>query len=88
VVRIDIESNHLDRGMVFRQLREAGIGVNVHYIPVYLHPYYRLIFKTTSGQCPVAEDAYTKILSLPIYPKMSDQDVAKVIDSFLQVVNL
>lgn len=88
VVRIDIESNHLDRGMVFKQLREAGIGVNVHYIPVYLHPYYRLIFKTTSGQCPVAEDAYTKILSLPIYPKMSDQDVAKVIDSFLQVVNL
>jgi perosamine synthetase len=56
-----------------------GIGVNVHYIPVHLHPFYRKTFRTKPGLCPVAEAAYEKILSLPIFPAMKYQDVIDVI---------
>jgi perosamine synthetase len=67
-----------DRGEVFRALRSEGIGVNVHYIPVHLHPFYRQRFGTGPGRCPVAEAAYERILSLPIFPLLSDEDVAEV----------
>jgi perosamine synthetase len=69
----------LDRGAVFRALRAENIGVNVHYQPVYLHPYYRAKFGPRDGLCPVAEAAYRQILSLPIFPTMNENDVADVI---------
>lgn len=66
------------RGEIFQRLRAAGIGVNVHYIPVPWHPYYtRLGY--TRGQWPVAEAAYERLLSLPMFPAMSDADVARVV---------
>jgi perosamine synthetase len=78
----------LDRAAVFRALRREGIGVNVHYVPVHLHPYYQRQLGTAAGQCPAAESAYASMLSLPMFPAMSDQDlddvvaaVAKVCDS-------
>lgn len=67
------------RSQVFAALRAGGIGVNVHYIPVYLHPFYRRRFGTTPGLCPVAENAYWQLITLPIYPQMSDCDAANVI---------
>ena len=79
VVRI---LNHRDR--VFDLLRQAEIGVNVHYIPVHLHPYYRNTFKTQEGQCPVAEAAFREIMSLPMFPTLSDVDQTRVIDAVLE----
>lgn len=79
VVRLDPERIGMDRATAFRLLRELGIGVNVHYIPVYLHPYYRKLLGTHPGICPVAEAAYDRILSLPMYPAMSDDEVQRVI---------
>ena len=76
----------LDRGTVFRNLREIGIGVNVHYIPVHLHPYYRASFDIGPGLCPIAEKAYEKILSLPIFSSMREEDVRSVIRSVVKVV--
>ena len=76
VVRVDG-----DRAAVFRALREQRIGVNVHYIPVHLHPFYRARFGTGPGLCPVAEEAYEKILSLPMFPGMTDGDGEDVIRS-------
>ena len=73
---VRIEQN---RDQVFSTLRASDIGVNVHYIPVYLHPYYRERFGTTSGLCPVTEAAYKQILSLPIFPAMTNDDVKCVI---------
>ena len=64
-----------NRDHIFRSLRQMGIGVNVHYLPVYLHPYYREQFGHAEGLCPIAESAYQEILSLPIYPDMLDADV-------------
>lgn len=68
-----------DRKEIFIKLREKGIGVNVHYIPVYLHPYYR-----THGYanvcCEKAETLYKTMLSLPLYPSLSDEQQEKVIE--------
>ncbi|PKN34730.1 MAG: UDP-4-amino-4,6-dideoxy-N-acetyl-beta-L-altrosamine transaminase [Deltaproteobacteria bacterium HGW-Deltaproteobacteria-19] len=69
----------VDRDGVFQALRATGIGVNVHYIPVHLHPFYRRRFGTGPGLCPVAEEAFGRILSLPMYPGMTDEDVETVI---------
>jgi UDP-4-amino-4,6-dideoxy-N-acetyl-beta-L-altrosamine transaminase len=68
-----------DREAVFRQLRTAGIGANVHYVPVHLHPYHRRRLGTGPGLCPVAEAAYERILSLPLFPAMADEDVDRVV---------
>jgi perosamine synthetase len=79
VVRIDKEKTGIDRNTVYYRLRDQGIHTNVHYIPVHLHPYYQKTFHTAYGDCPITENAHEEILSLPIYPKMSDSDVERVI---------
>lgn len=69
-----------DRKAVFNSLREKGLGVNVHYYPVYLQPYYqKLGYK--AGTCPKAEEYYSRAITLPLYPKMTDKDVEYVIDA-------
>jgi perosamine synthetase len=68
-----------DRKRVFTELRARGVGVQVHYIPVHLHPFYRERFGTGPGLCPAAEAAYESILSLPIFPAMSDADVDRMV---------
>lgn len=70
-----------DRRRVFETLREAGIGVNVHYLPVHLHPYYGRCFSYRVGDFPAAEAYYERALTLPIFPAMSDSDVERVIRS-------
>ncbi len=63
------------RSAAFRALREAGIGANVHYRPVYEHSYYRRRLGNLHGSCPRAEAAYEAILSLPMFPLMTVSDV-------------
>jgi perosamine synthetase len=79
VVRIDEAILGVDRGQVFRALQAEGIGVNVHYVPVHLHPFYRQRFGTGPGDCPVAEAAYAQVLTLPIFPAMTEQDIDDVV---------
>jgi UDP-4-amino-4,6-dideoxy-N-acetyl-beta-L-altrosamine transaminase len=67
------------RSAFFERLRASGLGVQVHYIPVYLHPYYRRL-GYEPGLCPVAEDRYARSVSLPIFPRMSDDDVSSVVE--------
>lgn len=69
-----------ERDKVFNAMRAKGMGVNVHYIPVHLHPYYREQRGTVLGDCPVAEGAYVEILSLPIFVGMTDEDVERVVE--------
>ena len=79
VIRVNFDGIGISRQSFFKILRKAGIGVNVHYIPVYYHPFYREKFGFMPGLCPIAEQNYEQILSLPIFPKMSDKEVGKVI---------
>jgi perosamine synthetase len=86
VVELDLQGSSVDRGQVFRALRAEGIGVNVHYVPVHLHPYYQQHFGTRAGLCPNAEAAYERILSLPMSPAMTDTDVADVLTALGKVL--
>lgn len=70
-----------ERARLFNDLRSRGVGVNVHYLPVHLHPYYREKFGTQRGLCPVAESAYEQLLSLPMFPRMTDENVETVIST-------
>lgn len=76
----------IDRGDVFRALRAEGLGVNVHYIPVHLHPYYRRRFGFTGGECPNAEEAYERLISVPMFHGMTDQDVSDVVAAVRKVM--
>jgi len=87
VIRINEEACGKDRAQVFHSLQENGIGVNVHYIPVHLHSLYRDQFGTGPGLCPVAEEAYERLISLPMFPAMSDEDVHDVIRAVQKVVS-
>jgi perosamine synthetase len=79
VIRLKLDQLTAGRATIFRALRAEGIGVNVHYVPVHLHPFYRHRFGTGPGLCPVAEAGYEQIISLPIFPRMTDSDVEEVI---------
>jgi len=86
-IRLDRERLSADRGQVFRALRAENIGVNVHYIPVHRHPYYRDRFDYRGGEFPVAEDAYERLISLPMFHGMSDEDVRDVTTAVTKVVS-
>jgi perosamine synthetase len=78
-ILLRLDRLRVDRGDVFRALTAEGIGVNVHYIPVHLHPYYRDRFGYQSGAYPAAESAYERLLTLPIFPGMTEEDVDDVL---------
>jgi len=86
-IRLDLEKLTTDRAQVFRALRAENIGVNVHYIPVHLHPYYRQRLGFEGGEFPLAEDAYARLISLPMFHSMTGQDVQDVIDAVSKVVS-
>jgi len=86
-IRLDRARLKADRGQVFAALRAENIGVNVHYIPVHRHPYYRERFGYRGGEYPVAEDAYERLISLPMFHGMSDQDVEDVIRAVEKVIS-
>ena len=88
MIRLDVTQLRATRTEVFAALRAEGIGVNVHYIPVHLHPFYRERFGTGPGLCPVAEAAYEQIISLPIFPCMSDDDIDDVIAAVRKVLEV
>jgi len=86
VVKVVPEKLKIDRAQFIEALGREGIGTSVHFIPVHLHPYYRETFGFKRGDFPVAEEAYERVVSLPLYPKMSDGDVKRVIESVKKVV--
>jgi perosamine synthetase len=78
VVRVDPAQSACDRDAIFDQLAATGIQANVHYRPVHLHSFYRDRFGTHAGLCPAGERAGEDILSLPMFPRMTDADVDRV----------
>jgi perosamine synthetase len=73
------------RDEVFAALRAEGIGVTMHYVPAYWHPYYAGL-GYPRGLCPIAEDATSRIFSLPIFPGMGDADVEDVVAALWKVL--
>ena len=83
-LRLDLDQLRVGRAKVFAALRAENIGVNVHYIPVYWHPYYQAL-GYRKGICPRAEEAYERLITLPLFPAMSDRDVTDVIEAVRKV---
>lgn len=86
VTQIDFESLGKSRVQVMQELRDKGIGTQVHYIPVPTQPYYKNTFGYKDGDYPVAEKYYEQELSLPLYPGLSDDDVNTVIKAVKEVI--
>lgn len=86
VIRLNLEVLSAGREEIFDALRAEGIGVNVHYIPVHYHPFYRENFGTEEGLCPVAEAVYERILTLPVFPRMTEEGVSDVVRAVRKVV--
>lgn len=78
-LQIDFSALGRGRAQVMQALRERGVGTQVHYIPVPLQPYYREHFGYQHGDFPHAEAYYQQALSIPIFPKMTDEDVGTVV---------
>jgi perosamine synthetase len=79
VVLLRLDRLRVDRAAVYHALRAEGIGVNVHYIPVHRHPFYRQRYPDLEGRFPVAEAAYERLLTLPLFSAMTDADVDDVV---------
>jgi perosamine synthetase len=86
-IRLNLENISADRETVLRALRAENIGVNVHYSPVHLHPYYRSRFAYQGGEFPVAESAYERLISLPMFHGMGENDVDDVIHAVEKVIS-
>jgi dTDP-4-amino-4,6-dideoxygalactose transaminase len=84
-VLLDLARLTTDRAGVYAALRAENIGVTFHYVPAYWHPYYAAR-GYARGLCPVAEDAAMRLLTLPLFPGMSDGDVADVLTAVRKVL--
>jgi len=85
VVQLNLDRLRVDRAQVFKALRAENIGVNVHYVPVPWHSYYSTR-GCQKGSWPVAEGAYGRIVSLPMFPAMNDQDADDVVHAVRKVL--
>jgi len=87
VLRLHPEHLSINRGRFIEELRARNIGTSVHFIPVHLHPYYRDKYGWKPDDFPVTFDAYQRILSLPLHPRLSDDDIADVTAAVLDIVD-
>ena len=76
----------INRDEFFRYMRNANVGVNLHYIPVYRHSYYANNQRCSPNCFPVTEDIFERIITLPLFPKMSEQQIEYVTDSVSQAI--
>jgi len=86
IIRLDLDALAIDRAAFIRELHDLNIGASVHFIPLHLHPYYQRLIGHQPDDFPVALRLYERIVSLPIYPSMSQQDVDDVVDAVHAVV--
>ena len=84
---LNFEELKKTRSEVMLELREQGVGTQVLYIPVYLQPWYRETYGYLTGKCLNSEAYYSKALSLPMYPAMTDNDVDRVIGAVKKIVS-
>ena len=86
VLQIDFERIRKSRKKIMEELKKNNIGTQVHYIPVHLQPYYRKEFGYKKGDYPIAENYYEKALSIPLFPKMTDSEIVKVIGEIKKIL--
>lgn len=85
IIKLDLDALSVSRKEIFQALQAKNIGVNVHYIPVHLLPYYKEMGHK-NGDYPIAEELYERIISLPLFPAMEEKDVQDVIDAVKETI--
>lgn len=86
VLRLVPEALRIDRDRFIEELAARNIGTSVHFIPIHLHPYYRDKYGFAPEDLPIAYQNYRRLLTLPLHPRLSDEDVADVIEAVLDLV--
>lgn len=85
VIRLNLEHLTIDRNTFIEELKTRNIGASVHYLPVHMHPFYRDKYGYKPEDCPVAADAFTRMITLPLHPGLSDQDVEDVVTAVREI---
>ena len=85
-IGLELERLRIDRARFITELRAENIGSSVHFIPIHLHPHFRDSLGVREGQFPVAEDAYRRAISLPLFPTMTERDVDDVAAAIRKIV--
>lgn len=85
-IRLNLDRLAIDRSRFIEELRKRNIGSSVHFIPVHIHPYYRDKYGFAPEQFPVAYGAYQRLISLPLSPKLTDEDIADVVEAVEDVI--
>jgi len=85
VLRLRLERLSITRSEFLDELRDRGVGTSVHWRPLHLHPYYRETFGWKPEDCPRASEVFERIVSLPIFPGMSDREIDHVVSSVSEV---
>lgn len=86
-IRLYLDRLTKNRAQIINELRENNVGVGVHFMPVHQHLYYNETFNLSDAEYPVASAAFPRLISLPIYPGMTDENVDKVIDVLIDTLN-
>jgi perosamine synthetase len=86
VIQLDLDRLRISRNEFIHRLQQAGIGCSVHFIPLHLHPYYAETFGYRPNDFPVASKVFQRAISLPLYSKMTEADVIRVIETVRDLV--
>src|SRR5262249_39791837 len=86
-IALELERLTCDRARFIEELRAENIGTTVNFIPIHLHPHFRDTLGHAPGAFPVAEDAYRRAITLPLFPRMSDRDLEDVCEAVRKVVS-
>src|SRR5262249_6236268 len=84
-IALELERLSIDRARFIEELRAENIGTSVHFIPIHLHPHFRTSLGIAEGRLPMAEDAYRRAITLPLFSRMTDRDVDDVVAAVTRV---
>jgi len=88
VIRLKLDRLQIDRAQFITELRQRGVSTSVHWMPLHMHPYYRETYGFAPGDLPIAASLYPEIITLPLYPDMSEDNVRQVCDSIKDIIRL
>jgi dTDP-4-amino-4,6-dideoxygalactose transaminase len=88
VIRLKLDRLQIDRAQFITELRQRGVSVSVHWMPLHMHPYYRENYGFAPQDMPVAASLYPEIITLPLFPDMSEGNVRQVCDAIKEIINL
>jgi len=87
IIQLVLEKLKVDRKKIFERLQKEKIGVQVHHVPVHLHPFYKEKFGYKKGDFPITERYYERAITLPLFPKMSNKEIERVIKIVKKIIS-